>query len=465
VLIHFVGCFAQDDYRVGRNLTVNVGLRWDLLTSPVEKSNHQTNFRLQDGLIHTATDDDRGPLTSNFYGGWAPRLGIAYSPDDGRTAVRAAYGISYYRDNFGANGGTLERNHPLFQQILLQSPTQFTPFRSLSDGLPGFTPVPLTATIAPPPGFAVFFIPEGDKPNRSQMFNVGVQRQLPWNSVVDVTYVGTRGSNIFLQRNLNIPLPGPGALDPRRPYFSIAPNTPAINQRAGSAKSWYDALQLKLDKRFSGGLQALVSYTYSRSEDTAFFLHPSFDTRAPSIGKAIDIPHNLVVSWTYELPVGPGKRFGSGGSMVAQKLLEGWAINGITMYQSGEPLNVIVASSLLNTGSGNWADVTCSDIGKPETVTQWFDTTCFANPAQYQFGNYEIGQVRGPTLFNTDFSIFKRTALGGTRSIEFRVETFNLFNHAHFSNPNATFGNSQFGRISGTRLPSREIQLGARVLF
>jgi Carboxypeptidase regulatory-like domain len=465
VLIHFVGFFAQDDFRVSRNLTVNLGLRWDLLTSPVEESNRQTNFSLQDGLIHAASDSDRGPLTSNFYGGWAPRLGVAYSPDDGKTAFRGAYGISYYRDNFGANGGTLERNHPLFQQILLQSPTQFIPFRSLSDGLPGFTSIPLTPTITPPPGFAVFFFPKGDKPNKSQMFNVGVQRQLPWNSVVDVTYVGTRGSNIFRSRNINVPLPGPGPLDPRRPYYSIAPNTPSINQRSGDGKSWYDALQMKLDKRFSGGLQALVSYTYSRSEDTAFILHPSFDTRAPSFNKAIDVPHNLVVSWTYELPVGPGKPYGKSDSVVVQKLLEGWGLNGITMYQSGQPLNITVASSLLNTGSGNWADVTCSDIGMPERADQWFDTGCFANPAQYQFGNYEIGQVRGPRVVNTDFSFFKRTALGGSRSIEVRIETFNLFNHAQFNNPNTTFGNSQFGRITSTRLPSREIQLGARLIF
>ena len=128
VLINFVGFFVQDDFRVTRNLTLNLGLRWDLLTTPVEKNNRQTNFSLQDGLIHAASDDDRGPLTTNFYGGWAPRLGLAYSPDDGRTAIRAAYGISYYRDNFGANGGTLERNHPLFQQIDLQTPNQFTPF-------------------------------------------------------------------------------------------------------------------------------------------------------------------------------------------------------------------------------------------------------------------------------------------------------------------------------------------------
>ena len=233
VLINFVGFFMQDDFRVTRNLTLNLGLRWDLLTTPVEKNNRQTNFSLQDGLIHTASDDDRGPLTTNFYGGWAPRLGVAYSPDAGRTAIRGAYGISYYRDNFGANGGTLERNHPLFQQIDLQTPNQFTPFRSVSDGLPGFTSIPLTPTIAPPPGFAVFFFPAGDKPNMAHMFNVGVQRQLPWSSVLDVAYVGTRGKNIFVSRNVNVPLPGPGNLDPRRPYFALAPEHPRHQSALG----------------------------------------------------------------------------------------------------------------------------------------------------------------------------------------------------------------------------------------
>jgi hypothetical protein len=464
VQIHFVGFFAQDDYRVTRNLTVNLGLRWDLLTSPVEKSNRQTNFSLDDGLIHLASPDDRGPLTTNFYGGWAPRLGVAYSPDEGRTAYRGAYGISYYRDNFGANGGTLERNHPLFQQIDLQTTDQFVPFRSVSDGLPGFTATPLTPTMVPPPGFAVFFFPADDKPNMAHMFNAGVQRQLAWNSVLDVAYVGTRGKNIFISRNINVPLPGPGNVNERRPYFSLVPNIPTINERSGEAESWYNALQMKLDKRFSEGLQALISYTFSRSEDTAFILHPAIETRAPSIGKAVDIPHNLVVSWAYELPFGPGKRYLSGGGP-ARHLLGGWAVNGITMFQSGDPLNIQVASSQLNTGSGNFANVTCSDVEVIGAVTQWFDTSCFANPPLYEFGNYQIGDVRGPRFINTDFSVFKRTEFGGSKSLELRLEIFNLFNKAHFANPNVSFGNAQFGRISSTRFPSREIQLGARFLF
>jgi hypothetical protein len=311
----------------------------------------------------------------------------------------------------------------------------------------------------------VFFFPAGDKPNMAHMFNAGVQRQLPWSSVLDVSYVGTRGKNIFVSRNINVPLPGPGNLNQRRPYFSLAPNTPVINQRSGDAESWYDSLQVKVDKRFSGGLQALLAYTLSKTEDTVFILHPAIETRAPSTGKTVDVPHNFVLSWSYELPFGSGRRFLRDASGVVQKLVEGWAVNGITMYQSGQPLNIRLDSSQLNTGTDNFATVTCGDIGTPGLATQWFDTSCFANPPNFEFGNYKIGQVRGPNFINTDFSLFKRTAIGATSSVEFRLETFNVFNKAIFSNPNDRFGNVNFGRITSTRFPFCEIQLGARFLF
>jgi hypothetical protein len=299
----------------------------------------------------------------------------------------------------------------------------------------------------------------------SHMFNVGIQRELPWRTVLDVAYVGTRGKNIFVSRNINVPLPGPGNLNQRRPFFSLVPNITQINQRSGDAESWYDALQLKVDKRFAHGLQALLSYTFSRTEDTAFILHPAFETRAKATGKAVDIPHNLVVSWTYELPFGEGRRFAAGASGVVQKLVAGWSVNGITSYQSGEPLNIRLTTSQLNTGTDNWPNQTCSEVPILGQVTQWFDTSCFTAPPLYEFGNYEIGAVRGPTFFNTDFGIFKRTGIGGNRLVELRVEVFNLFNHAHFSNPNDRVGNASFGRISSTRFPSRQIQLGGRFLF
>jgi hypothetical protein len=169
------------------------------------------------------------------------------------------------------------------------------------------------------------------------------------------------------------------------------------------------------------------------------------------------------VSWTYEIPA-----MKSGGA-VARTLTDGWALSEMTHYHSGDPLDIRVSNSQLNTGSGNWPDETCASIGTPQTVTQWFDTGCFANPAQYQFGNYRIGDVRDPTVFNTDFSAAKQIPIGRAFA-ELRFDVFNPFNRAHFANPGvtntgATFGTAAFGTISATRLTPREAQLGFRFLF
>jgi Carboxypeptidase regulatory-like domain len=471
----FWGFFAQDDFRVSPKLSLQLGLRWDLITPPVEASNRQSNFSVADGLIHVASPDNRGPNWNTHYDYFAPRLGLAYTPDNGRTAIRSAFGISYFADNFGANGGTNERNYPFFQEVNLVTPTTFTPFRSVSDGLPTFATVALSPTLTPPVGFAVFYIPDHFREDKATMWNVGVQRELGWNTMLDVSYVGTRGANIFRSYNIDVPDPGPGAVQPRRPYNAIAPTITTINMRDGDGESWYDALQAKLDKRFAHGLQMLVSYTYSKTEDniTPAGIAPQLaDVRMPSRSKALDIPHIFVVSWTYELPFGPGQRFAADSSGIVQALVQGWAVSGITNYHSGDPLDIRVASSQLNNGTGsngNWPDLTCSSVGTPHTVTNWFDTSCFADPAQYKFGNYTIGDVRGPTVFNTDFSAAKRTAIG-TKTVEVRIDVFNLFNRAHFANPGvsntgATFGTAAFGTISATRLPPREAQLGFRFLF
>jgi hypothetical protein len=463
----FLGLFAQDDIRVSPKLSVQLGLRWDLMTPPVQADNRQSNFSLTDGLIHVASDTNRTAGVDTHHDYLAPRLGAAYTPDNGRTALRAAFGVSYFADNFGANGGTNERNYPFFQQIDLTTPTTFAPFRSISDGLPAFTALaaPPGAALTPPAGFAVFYIPEGFRADTATMWNVGVQRELPWNMMAEAAYVGTRGTHLFRSYNINVPDPGPGAVQQRRPYFGVAPTITTINLRDGDGKSWYDALQLKLDKRFSHGLQMLVSYTYSRTDDNfaPANLHPSLrDVRMPASGvngsKILDIPNIFVVSWTYELP-----SLSSGGP-VAKALTAGWALSGMTHYHSGDPLDIRVSSSQLNTGTGNWPDVTCPSVGATETVGQWFDTTCFANPAQFQFGKYRIGDVRGPTVFNTDFSAAKRTAVGRTTA-EIRLDVFNLFNRAHFADPAITFGTSTFATVSATRLTPREAQLGLRLLF
>jgi hypothetical protein len=465
-LIHrnFVGLFVQDDVRVSQKLSVQLGLRWDLMTPPVQVDDKQSNFSPTDGLIHLASADNRGPDRKTQWGYFAPRVGVAYTPDGGKTAIRAAFGMSYFADNFGASGGTSERNYPFFQQVDLTFP-QFTPTRSVSDGLPSFTPVALAPTLTPPAGFAVFYIPNDFHEDTVQMWNVGVQRELGWDTVAEIAYVGTRGSHIFRSFNVNVPPPGPGPVQPRRPYFSVAPTITTINQRDGGGSTWYDALQLKLDKRFSHGLQMLVAYTYSKTEDNiaSLGIHPSLEIRqrAPGVSgsKMLDIPHIVTASATYELP------FGRGSSGVRRALTDGWAVSAIAIYHSGDPLDVRVSASQLNTGGPNWPNTTCDpNANAPHTVQRWFDTSCFADPAQYQFGSYRYSDARGPIVFNTDLSLSKRTAIG-TTSLEVRIDVFNVFDRAHFANPNLTFGTSAFGTVSATRLTPREGQIGIRFLF
>ncbi|MEK7406562.1 MAG: TonB-dependent receptor [Acidobacteriota bacterium] len=470
VRMTYFGLYFQNDLRVSPELTVNLGLRWDLYTRPVEKYNRQSNFSLTDGLIHLANADNRGPNVDNFMRSWGPRAGLAYSPDGGRTAFRAAYGISYFPDNFGATGGTLERNYPFFRLINLTTPDIFTVWRSVSDGLPGFTPVQLEARLTPPPGFAVFVIPRDFRQVMSQMWSFSIQRQLASQTMAEVAYVGTRGEHLFRNRNINVPLPGPGALPERRPYRALAPTITDIFHRSGDGDSYYNALQGKVERRFSQGMMALVSYTYSKSIDTVSnVIYPFFDkalNRGLSSGFQIaDVPHNLVVSYRYELPFGPGRQYLAGANGAARKLVGGWSVNGITTIQSGQPLVVNVASSRLNTGTGNRADITCTSVDRAKTVERWFDTGCFADPAAYVFGNSGIGHARGPGLVNFDFSVFKDTAIDERRSIEFRAEFFNLFNSPHFANPVTTFGVSTFGRVTSTVLTPREVQLGLRFSF
>src|SRR5207245_10166609 len=140
-------------------------------------------------VMHLARADNRGPDRKTQYGYVAPRLGVAYSPDNGKTAFRAAFGMGYFADNFGASGGTSERNYPFFLQVDVPSPTTFTPFRSVSDGFPSVTSVRLAPTLAPPAGFAVFYIPYDFHEATDKMWKVGVQRELGSHTVVDMSSV------------------------------------------------------------------------------------------------------------------------------------------------------------------------------------------------------------------------------------------------------------------------------------
>ena len=140
-------------------------------------------------------------------------------------------------------------------------------------------------------------------------------------------------------------------------------------------------------------------------------------------------------------------------------------MSALTTARTGFPLVTAMNTSLLNTGTGNRANINCPNVGLPKLVGQWFDTSCFSAPAQYQFGNSGKGHVRGPGVLNFDLSAFKSFHFGEKRALEFRSEFFNAFNNPHFNNPQVTFGNSDFGRITSIILTPREVQLGLKFTY
>ncbi len=349
VRFNFLGFYAQDDIRINNELTLNVGLRYDVYTTPVSIKNTQSNFLTSGpdaGLIQLATSSNRAPNVDTFYKGFQPRIGVAYSPDNGKTALRAAFGVSYFPDNFGADSGTLERNYPeLIQEnfIAFNEPTngctlastpEFTSCGSLimANGFPGVTPsvnsafypllVPPTASagqpcltgaglnvttpagfVCPPQGSAVYDVESNFQPDQVYSWNLSVQRQLMRDMSFQVAYVGNEGHHLFHDYQLNqcYPpetglLPGPGNPFTNYPnclpYPAVIPSGPAagslvlsgVHARNSNGQSRYNALEVEVVKRTSVGLTLQASYTWSRLLDNVDNPISAYDTSLQLVG-------------------------------------------------------------------------------------------------------------------------------------------------------------------------------------
>jgi hypothetical protein len=471
----FFSLYAGDDVRVSSKLTLNLGLRWDLETPQVEVRNRLSNLNLANSLIQIASPSNRTDGVNTYYKGWAPRVGFAYTPDKGKTSIRGAYGMSYFPDNFGATGGTLEFGYPFSQNFAFTSPTTYTPFWSVAqNGLPGFTPAPIQSTYVPPAGLTPISEPSNVRFDVAQMWNVSVQRQVNRTGAVEVAYVGTHSSHLWRFLSIDDPPPGPGPLDPRRPFYSTLPQVGNVVLGTSDGSSSYNALQASYKQRIGSASMVTIAYTWSKNLDNLDVLYgdnPSLDrllNRAPapiSTFTTADYPQVLVATYTYEIPIGRNRTFLSKSSPLLDAFVGGWSINGLTNISSGPPIDIYVANSLLNNGLGNRPDVTCSRISTPKSLNEWFDANCFSNPAPYVFGNYKPGDVRAPGLNNWDMSFFKKFAMGERASTEFRAEFFNAFNNPHFGAPANVYGQPGFGTITSTAAPNRQIEFGLRIAF
>jgi hypothetical protein len=484
--MHFA--YVQDDWRVGSNLTLNLGVRYEFSTPYWEKDNVLSNFDPNANLMVVAKDGsiyDRAlidPDRNNF----GPRLGFAYTITP-RTVVRAGYGVSYVHFSRAGGGDILPINGPqvvnaVVNQTVPTAPTFVTGEKGYPTGLADPSQFnPLTANIT--------YMPRDFHSSPVQSWHISIQRELMTNMLIDVAYVGNRGDDLLLFANYNQALPNNAAgtipLQDRRPNPAFADITYAFN----GGKSRYKGLHAKWEWRLRRDMTLLNALTLSEAKDNGAQSLENSNGNSPSPQDFRNMqadfglsnyhqPYNNTTSFVWALPFGEGRRWLSSASPWLEALVGGWEIAGINWLSAGEPVTftytpgaTFVVSGIAQDfrGANNYRpNVTCDPMatGADRTINNWFNRACVSVPADpsQPFGNAERNSVRGPNFWGLDFVASKRFALGGPAQFEFRLEAFNLLNHTNFRAPNGNRSAGAFGTITSTFDP-RQLQLGFKLLW
>jgi hypothetical protein len=256
----------------------------------------------------------------------------------------------------------------------------------------------------------------------------------------------------------------------RRAY----PNLADGSLNCTCANSSFNSLQITYINRLAAGLDFQGAYTFAHSLDNssgnsnAVGIQNPFDLRSYRGNSDFDIRHNLVLSWSYALPFGRGKKFAADARGVLQAIIGGWRLNSIDSFISGPPFTPVMVSSLLNSGSaGQWPNRIGSGHLEHRTISAWFNPADFVSPGNYTYGNSGRNILFGPGTKQIDLSLFKDFAFNqsGSRRLQFRAEAFNFLNTPQFNAPSRTFGSADFGRISSTVINNREMQFGLKYKF
>jgi len=464
--------FINDSFRVRRNLTLNAGLRYEYNTPPVDAFDRANIY---DVATHTLVKvGTNGVPRSGFEAdknNFAPRVGFAWTiGGDQATVLRGGYGV-YYDQSPLAPAEALYFNSPYFDNNIFFSLPGLP--LTLNNPFPSFFPFPLPDS--------ALAIQRDLRTGYMQHWNLNIERQLWRKNVLEVAYVGSKGTKLLTARDINQPAPSvlpPGLpIVPRpNPFFDD------IDLLESRANSDYHALQARFEQRLSHGFSGLISYTWSKSIDDASnfftsagdpnFPQNSYNVRAERGRSNFDVRQRLSASYSYLLPFGKGRRFAAN-SGLATTLLTGWETFGIITLQSGRPFTVALLPEIDNSGTGRsilgfGANDRPNIVGNPvlsnPSTERWFNTSAFAFPFPGTFGNAGRNILDGPGYQNVNASLVKNTALSEGVTLQFRTEFFNLFNHPNFNLPDNFLGSPTFGVISSARDP-RHIQLGLKLLF
>lgn len=501
------GYYVQDQWKATNNLTVNMGLRYDLTLQPYpgeysDGSIYDGDLDLANGTYilaalapscsvtkappcipgsglpaHVVVSPTAPRIQKNTYDNINPRLGLAYRLG-ARTALRAGFGL--FTDNWtgiNQNAGNYFGDWP--------SLTNLAPSTNLNVPIPGSVTPTVPAQnplgfgtgaefLPPPTPFTQqeWYTDPNLKNPYSLEWNFGVEHQFGPSMILSANYVGSSTSRLSIAPYANTAVtPGPGNPTLRQPYPYIEPTY--YSQSIG--RSNYNAFQFQLNKHFGRGLMYVVSYTYSKAEDLGCSglygvegcaMQNPYDLNADKSVSAFDLTHDLTASWVYQLPFGSGHKLQSG-KRGLDYAIGGWQVNGIMTLTSGIPYNVMISSDIANTGNSDYERLNLIGNWHVPNITpaEGFNTSAFEVPPLYTYGNVGRNSLRTGGYSNFDLSLFRDFPITESKQLQFRFEAFNAFNDPTWGTPVTDFNDTNFGRIFSTRSTSRQLQLALKFIF
>jgi hypothetical protein len=472
-----IGMFFQDDFKVRRNLTWNIGMRWEYDSPLVEVKDRQVNYDPVTGRqMFAGKDGNSRALYEPYYRGFEPRIGFAWNPI-GSLVLRAGYGIVQFMEGTGA-GLRLPMNPPFF--FYWSAPyDKSTGPGTITTGFAGMVPQDQVAGI-------INIYSKDLRPQFTEQWNFSIEWQLTGTATVTVAYVAHKATHLVNPRDFNQALPGTGPVSTwlptqqRRPLYASLPLVTRVGGTESSATSDYHSLQVNGRKRYSRGLELLLSYTLSKTITDSLGFYGSVGVDAMSAywinsynrkgdrGLAFfDNRRNLVWSTTYDLPFGEGRRWVSGMSGIANTFLDGWTISSIVQLRSGFPITVVAndVSRQDSRGGGRPNRIASGKLPEP-TLDKWLDIAAFVMPPDGQFGNAGVSINTAPGFANWDFAIGKKLDVTDRKYIDFRAEFFNVTNHPNFAPPARNFSvPSTFGMITNIISVPRMIEFVLKFCF
>jgi hypothetical protein len=451
--------YVQDDWKVTPRLTVNLGLRHDLWVPPVDVNNvtRTLDFSGPAPMFTPAPGQRLNNIWKVSHMDFQPRFGFAYSVTP-TLVVRGAYGISFFGGQFD-NINILQLNPPTAGSLTISNPTT-NPIATIE------TPVPAALYPANPFFNAATLPPDRNHPDLYlQTYNLAISKQIKSN-VLDITYVGVKGTHLDSSLTYyNSPQPGPGPIQARRPYPTLA----RIRMLDFSGASNYNALQVHFEHRVSHQLSFTVAYSFSHTLDNqgADVNGGGCECQNPRVihewaNALTDQRHNLTIGYVWDLP-------NVQRNAIERALLNGWRLNGIVQLASGTPLFITQSQDRQNTDN-NWQRPNLVPGVNPKldnrSVNQWFNTSAFT-ASIFEYGNTPRNPLVGPAVKNTNLAVARSFAMpyNDGHHLEFRLESFNTLNTPQYSNPGTSQGSSTFGKITSTKINNRELQLGVKYLF